>query len=599
MKKTPYIFYLLFVTSALTVFGFFPEAYCRQHPWEGSYVSYLHGTAYGRADSDEEFGVLERNMPLQEGDELLTRENTFMEIALSNGVMVWFNSGTILKLDKIYNKPVVDFELGEFFLHNPGESRSNTTVTIGYESSRSVYIYPDSLAKLSLGEDGEFSLEVWKGKAQIAIDSGIISVEKGKRLSVRADGTSLYFSSFSLSPRENFEKLALAHYKQIDKHDTTQYVKEPINGISRLHDYGDWYYDAHVSSYVWRPRVGGYWRPFLYGRWIYHPYGAYWVSYDRWGWGPYHYGRWFRDGLGRWVWVPGYHFSPARVLFYSYGSYYFWAPMGFGIYYYSYPYVKECDYYVFVDKDCFYAECKKNDHSDDTLYHRLTENDFDGKDIKSLIAKPLKEIPRVGDGIRFRPKKHEIPKKIINRVARFKQRRSPVWSAKSALPERISAGRVSVQQPLRRDTDRILRQKPLRKLSQTAGKYRKSRRGSFTVINSPKLRDSRKSRFAFSDRRPQTVKTPARNFLKEKVLNRSSYATQRRERLQKPLTTGTALTRKSLQSSSQRPGSRFVNRKTSGRTSARRSLKTGRVANALTTAAPLSRLKVKSFSFNR
>ncbi|MEW6367709.1 MAG: DUF6600 domain-containing protein [Acidobacteriota bacterium] len=94
-----------------------------------------------------------------------------------------------------------------------------------------------------------------------------------------------------------------------------------------LAPYGTWL-EVASRGRCWRPyaatRVG--WRPYLYGHWVYTSYGPTWVSNEPWGWSVYHYGDWvFTDAFG-WVWVPGYEWQPADVVW-SYGDGYVgWCP---------------------------------------------------------------------------------------------------------------------------------------------------------------------------------------------------------------------------------------------------------------------------------
>ncbi|MEY3011384.1 MAG: hypothetical protein RIT45_119 [Pseudomonadota bacterium] len=100
--------------------------------------------------------------------------------------------------------------------------------------------------------------------------------------------------------------------------------------FSDLGAYGTWSWSSRWGR-VWIPyanRTPG-WRPYTVGQWSYTEYGWTWVSAEAWGSGPYHYGRWGWDGgLGGWVWVPGYTWAPAWVVWRSGGGCVGWAPLG-------------------------------------------------------------------------------------------------------------------------------------------------------------------------------------------------------------------------------------------------------------------------------
>ena len=94
-----------------------------------------------------------------------------------------------------------------------------------------------------------------------------------------------------------------------------------------LEPYGQWI-DFPDYGYVWKPNVGGDFRPYsTNGQWAYTTEGWIWVSDYSWGWAPFHYGRWFYDDYYGWLWLPGHQWAPAWVTWGQSGGYYGWAPI--------------------------------------------------------------------------------------------------------------------------------------------------------------------------------------------------------------------------------------------------------------------------------
>jgi len=94
-----------------------------------------------------------------------------------------------------------------------------------------------------------------------------------------------------------------------------------------LAQYGDWV--SYQDAYVFVPaRVGGDWRPYTLGHWVYADrYGWTWVSDEPFGWATYHYGRWgYAEDIG-WYWVPGKRWAPAWVSWRKSKDYIVWAPL--------------------------------------------------------------------------------------------------------------------------------------------------------------------------------------------------------------------------------------------------------------------------------
>jgi hypothetical protein len=94
-----------------------------------------------------------------------------------------------------------------------------------------------------------------------------------------------------------------------------------------LAPYGSWHTSTSFGR-VWIPRVHVIgWHPYAYGHWEYTDLGWAWSSDEEWGAIPYHYGTWALDPEFGWVWVPGYEWAPAWVVFRSGPSYVGWAPV--------------------------------------------------------------------------------------------------------------------------------------------------------------------------------------------------------------------------------------------------------------------------------
>jgi hypothetical protein len=110
------------------------------------------------------------------------------------------------------------------------------------------------------------------------------------------------------------------------RYQSSYYDQAEIDDVEYLASYGVWIY---MPSYgmVWSPDVVAGWQPFYYGHWMRTSDGWAWASYEPYGWLVYHYGYWgFEPEIG-WFWVPSDIWYPARVEWYTFGSYAGWAPI--------------------------------------------------------------------------------------------------------------------------------------------------------------------------------------------------------------------------------------------------------------------------------
>lgn len=102
---------------------------------------------------------------------------------------------------------------------------------------------------------------------------------------------------------------------------------DPARIDAELGPHGSWL-TLEPFGRVWSPSaVEADWRPYSAGEWAYRSGDWTWRSSFAWGDIPFHYGRWLEDQSEGWVWVPGYDYAPAWVLWDSEDDVVTWAPM--------------------------------------------------------------------------------------------------------------------------------------------------------------------------------------------------------------------------------------------------------------------------------
>lgn len=126
--------------------------------------------------------------------------------------------------------------------------------------------------------------------------------------------------------------------------------------------------DGDNLVFIWKPSVTDVqWKPYTDGKWVYSSQGWVWSSNDHWGWAVYHYGRWWNSKKLGWVWMPGYVWAPAWVMWRVDDNYVGWAPLSprakwkitAGITDVNYRYKYNDADWVFVDKSKFADEINR------------------------------------------------------------------------------------------------------------------------------------------------------------------------------------------------------------------------------------------------
>ena len=118
-------------------------------------------------------------------------------------------------------------------------------------------------------------------------------------------------------------------YQNYDDEDNNAGAPTYQTFYDQLSPYGSWVnYPGY--GYCWVPyQTDPNFSPYMTsGHWVYTDLGWTWVSDFAWGWGPFHYGRWFEDPYYGWMWLPGYDWAPAWVVWGDYDGYYGWACIG-------------------------------------------------------------------------------------------------------------------------------------------------------------------------------------------------------------------------------------------------------------------------------
>lgn len=321
-------------------------------------IKFLDGKAEVRRVDSEDWEAAVMNLPLVEGDEIRTEQNTRLEIQFDNETYLRLDENSVIKLVSLGDEgAAVSITEGKLLV-----SVYEFDPTQGYfeiDAPRTtVAIAEAGKYKVDAGNeyDRTVKVAVWDGgTARVySLDSGFTlkndqsaSMElegsyAGRWSVARNSGYRDAFDDWSASRDEYIiESLKDAHYGDI--------YDDDLYGADDLNDYGSW--QRHDDyGYLWSPygrSISMYsnWSPYRYGTWRWLPYyGWTWVNDEPWGWATYHYGRWIYLG-GRWYWTPyGYNpyyrrtswWRPAIVYLGTYGGRVCWYPLPYNYSYYDY-----------------------------------------------------------------------------------------------------------------------------------------------------------------------------------------------------------------------------------------------------------------------
>lgn len=322
-----------------------------------SRISFIRGDVQIKRLGGQDWEKAVLNLPIVEGDEIVTDANGRLEIQLSIYTHVRLAESSYLKVVGLKDRAVAlslsegtlnarltkfDKDAGYFEIDAPettiaiqktgmyrvdaGRPGSSSDVRITVADSGQAHVYSDNSG---------FTLK--NGRSATLKIEGPLA---GEWETVDADRYADEFDSWALERDATIAKrLKDAYY---DK-----YYDQDIYGAEDLDDNGQWIY-TRKYGYVWRPyrsvtSIYSNWSPYRYGHWRWvPPFGWTWVNDEPWGWATYHHGRWFYDD-GYWSWSPyGYvrtsrsWWFPALVGVRIVNQNIYWYPLPTGYGYFNY-----------------------------------------------------------------------------------------------------------------------------------------------------------------------------------------------------------------------------------------------------------------------
>lgn len=283
-------------------------------------ISFIKGDVKIKRIGNDEWEKAVLNLPLIEGDEIVTGPDARLELQFNNYAHARLDHDGSLKISVMkdegialglvqgtLNVRVTDLKKsgGYFEIDAP-----RTTIAVEAAGTYRLDAADDSALHVSVNEGG--AARIYSENAGFTLKSGrgatvFIAGERSGEWETETAKVGDDFDAWTNDRDDAIAKrLAAAYY---DK-----YYDQDIYGAEDLNDNGEWIYTSSYG-YVWRPysaALSGYadWSPYRYGHWRWvGAFGWTWVNDEPWGWATYHHGRWVYDH-GYWVWCPYGYYRP-------------------------------------------------------------------------------------------------------------------------------------------------------------------------------------------------------------------------------------------------------------------------------------------------
>lgn len=288
-------------------------------------VSLIHGNVSTQRGDSGDWSAAALNQPVMTGDKISTAEGARAEVQLDFANTLRLSSNSKANVADLTHKNI-QIQLSEGLLDYSVSKDSEAEPEI---DTPNVSVHPahhDGVFRIEVRPDGDTTVIVREGEAQIATPQGSTEVRSGEMATIRGNADSAQYRISSAPDRDDWDRWNSDRDHMIRDASSWHHTNRYYTGSQDLDAYGQW---RHVDDYgdVWYPNEPGDWTPYRNGNWVYEPYyGWTWVGYEPWGWAPYHYGRWMWAG-GAWGWWPGPVYgwyrpfwAPAYVSFWGWGG---------------------------------------------------------------------------------------------------------------------------------------------------------------------------------------------------------------------------------------------------------------------------------------
>ena len=287
-------------------------------------ISFTAGDARIRRSASDEWETVTLNLPVVEGDEIVTESGARVEVQLAKDQHLRIAENSSFKM-AIYSDEGVAVSIATGTLHIRLRSFDKDKTFFEVDAPKTtIAIQSAGSYRIDSGavSTPDVRVAAFSGEARIYTETSGFTLKNGRRARLFIDGPAqgewdigdamAVMDGLDRWSSERDEAIAL----QLAASHYDKYYDDDIYGADDLNDNGQWIHTREYG-YVWRPfssAVQAYadWSPYRYGHWRWLPtFGWTWVNDEPWGWATYHHGRWFYHN-GYWHWSPYGYYRPSR-----------------------------------------------------------------------------------------------------------------------------------------------------------------------------------------------------------------------------------------------------------------------------------------------
>ncbi len=319
-------------------------------------ISFLQGEVQIRRAGSDDWERAAKNLPVVEGDEIVTDSNSRLEIQFDTYKYLRLDENAYIKFTALRDEGVaISLPQGSMSLRILEFDKDRSYFEIDAPKT-TIAVQKTGMYRIDAGDKNDTEIRVTAtlgGQLQVYSENSGFTLKDGRSAKINIAGN--YAGEWNVDDAsryaDDFDSWTLdrdtAIAKRLRDASYDKYYDRDFYGAEELNENGEWIYTRDYGN-VWRPYKNATsrysdWSPYRYGHWRWvPPYGWTWVNDEDWGWATYHHGRWVSYD-NYWVWSPyGQHrqrrswWRPALVIVTFNGSLLCWYPLPYGYGYYNY-----------------------------------------------------------------------------------------------------------------------------------------------------------------------------------------------------------------------------------------------------------------------
>ncbi len=225
-------------------------------------ISLIGGDVSVRRGDSGDWVAAAVNAPLVVEDMVGTGPSSRAEVQFDWANMIRMASNSEIRVAQLENQHyVIQIARGTVTFRVLRESKADVEL-----NTPNVSVRPNQIGayRISVAEDGESTITVRSGEAEVYTSSGSERLAAGSTMEARGTASDPEYRLVAEIAQDSWDSWNLSRDNELEQSKSYQYADSSVYGAEDLDNYGTWV-DVADYGHVWRPRVEIGWSPYYHG----------------------------------------------------------------------------------------------------------------------------------------------------------------------------------------------------------------------------------------------------------------------------------------------------------------------------------------------